>query len=149
MRNDEEKFYILRSDVLPEAISKTIEVRTLLENGEVKTIHEATQLVGLSRSAYYKYKDTVFPFKALVKESIVTLFIYMEDRTGKLSKLLAVVAESNCNILTIHQTIPIQGKANVTLSLDASNLKEAIDTLINNLNVLDFVYHVDMLSSNT
>src|SRR5690625_3574125 len=92
---------------------KTIQVKELFEEGNVKTIYEAVQKVNLSRSAYYKYKDTVFPFKALVQEQIITLFFYLEDRTGTLSKLLQAVAEAGCNILTIHQTIPIQGKAKI------------------------------------
>src|SRR5690625_6116708 len=82
------KFYLVHSDVLPEAMKKTIQAKELLEHGQVKTIFEAVQEVDLSRSAYYKYKDTVFPFKTLVKEKIITLFFHIEDRTGTLSRLL-------------------------------------------------------------
>lgn len=143
------KFYLVRHDVLPEAMRKTIEAKQLLENGTVQTIHEAVQKVDLSRSAYYKYKDTVYPFKTIVKEKIITLFFHIEDRTGTLSKLLKIVAESGCNILTIHQTIPIQGKANVTLSLDISAIKKDVGTLMHTLKQLEFVERVDMLSSGT
>lgn len=143
------KFYLVHSDVLPEAMKKTIQVKELLEEGKVKTIYDAVRQVDLSRSAYYKYKDTVFPFKALVKEKIITLFFYLEDRTGTLSNLLRIVAEAGCNILTIHQTIPIQGKANVTLSLDISQMKDDIGKLIHTLKRLEFVERVDMLSSGT
>ncbi|MGM8212987.1 ACT domain-containing protein [Virgibacillus sp. W0430] len=147
MEKDKEKFYLVRQDVLPEAMKKTIEVKELLEHGKNMTIYKAVQKVGLSRSAYYKYKDSVYPFKAMVKEKIITLFFHIEDRTGTLSKLLKIAAEMGCNVLTIHQTIPIQGKANVTLSLDISLIEGSISDLIHNLNQLDFVERVDMLSS--
>ncbi|MUK86985.1 ACT domain-containing protein [Ornithinibacillus sp. L9] len=142
-----EQFYLVRSDVLPESIKKTIEIKNMLERGKVKTINEATKQVDLSRSAYYKYKDAVFPFQAMVKEKIITLFFHLEDRTGTLSKLLNIVATAGCNVLTIHQTIPIQGKANVTLSLDISQIDEHIDKLIHNLKQLEFVEQVSILSS--
>lgn len=147
MGADNEEFYLVRSDVLPEAMHKTIEAKALLDIGRVKTIFEAVHTVGLSRSAFYKYKDTVFPFKALMKEKIVTLFFHLQDSAGALSKLLSVVSTSNCNILTIHQTIPIQKKANVTLSLDMTHLDVSIGELIHRLQALDFVERVDILSS--
>ncbi|WP_099158644.1 ACT domain-containing protein [Virgibacillus ndiopensis] len=147
MTHVDEKFYLVRSDVLPESMRKTIEVKELIEREKVKTIFEAVQKVNLSRSAYYKYKDTVFPFQAMVKEKIMTLFFHLEDRSGTLSKLLAIAAEAGCNVLTIHQTIPIQGKANVTLSLDISSISYDVEKLIHRLRQLDFVDRVDMLSS--
>ncbi|MGM8364702.1 ACT domain-containing protein [Virgibacillus sp. W0181] len=145
--SDKEKFYLVRHDVLPEAMKKTIEIKELLEHGQDMTIYKAVQEVGLSRSAYYKYRDSVYPFKAMVKEKIITLFFHIEDRTGTLSKLLKIAAEMGCNVLTIHQTIPIQGKANVTLSLDIARIEGSISDLIHNLQQLDFVERVDMLSS--
>lgn len=142
-----EKFYLVHSDVLSDAMHKTISAKELLASGQVKTIFEAVQAVDLSRSAYYKYKDAVFPFKTLVKEKIITLFFYLEDHAGALSKLLNIVATANCNVLTIHQTIPIQGKANVTLSLDITYIDHGISELIYQLKKLNFVEHVDILSS--
>jgi len=149
MKDQDHKFYLVRDDVLPEAMRKTIAAKQLIEKGTVQTIHEAVQKVDLSRSAYYKYKDTVYPFKTIVKEQIITLFFYIEDRTGTLSKLLKIVADSGCNILTIHQTIPIQGKANVTLSLDISAINKNVGMLIDTLKQLEFVERVDMLGSGT
>lgn len=147
MEADDEKFYLVHRNVLPDAMRKTIKAKELLADGEVKTIFEAVQSVNLSRSAYYKYKDAVFPFKTLVKEQIVTLFFHLEDSAGTLSKLLKVVAKSNCNVLTIHQTIPIQGKANVTLSLDITHIEQGIGKLIHGLKELEFVERIDILSS--
>ncbi|WP_342515389.1 ACT domain-containing protein [Sutcliffiella sp. FSL R7-0096] len=143
----EEKFFLVREDVLPEAMKKSLEVKEMLARGKVESIAEAVQKVDLSRSAFYKYRDTVFPFHTMVKEKIMTLFFHLEDQTGALSQLLATVATVGCNVLTIHQTIPLQGKANVTLSLDMSGLKGDINALLSMLKRLEFVDKVEILGT--
>ncbi|WP_101844436.1 ACT domain-containing protein [Halobacillus sp. Marseille-P3879] len=147
MADYNEKFYLVRSDILPEAMKKTIDAKALIERGKTVSIFEAVQEVGLSRSAFYKYRDAVFPFQAMVKEQMITLFFHLEDRTGTLSNLLIAVAESGCNVLTIHQTIPLQGKANVTLSLNTTGMVYSIEQLLQRLHKLDFVDRVEILSS--
>ncbi|MFQ3542641.1 ACT domain-containing protein [Halobacillus rhizosphaerae] len=147
MADYNEKFYLVRSDILPEAMKKTIEAKALLERGKVESIFEAVQDVGLSRSAFYKYRDAVYPFQAMVKEQMITLFFHLEDRSGTLSNLLSTVAQSGCNVLTIHQTIPLQGKANVTLSLNTTGMVFSIEQLLQKLHKLDFVDRVEILST--
>lgn len=137
----------MREDVLPEAMKKTLEAKELLERGKAVSVWDAVQQVDLSRSAFYKYRDTVLPFHRVVKEKIISLFFYLEDKPGALSKLLSLVAESHCNVLTIHQTIPLQGRANVTLSLDITEMTIDIDDLLSRLKRLEFVDRVEILSS--
>ncbi|KGX89005.1 ACT domain-containing protein [Pontibacillus litoralis] len=147
MAQKKEQFYLVRSDVLPESMQKTMEAKELLERGKVGSVHEAVKKVDLSRSAFYKYRDTVFPFQAMVKERIITLFFHLEDRSGTLSHLLAMVAKAGCNILTIHQTIPLQGKANVTLSLNTAGMMCSVEDMIADFKRLEFVDKVEILSS--
>ena len=147
MRNSDHKFYLVREDVLPEAMQKTLDAKELIQRGKADSVWEAVKKVDLSRSAFYKYRDTVFPFHTVVKEKIITLFFHLEDRSGTLSKLLSIVAESGCNVLTIHQTIPIQGRANVTLSLNVSSMTMEIDGLLSSLKKLEFVDKVEVLGS--
>ncbi|MFP7299816.1 ACT domain-containing protein [Neobacillus niacini] len=149
MKNEkfDKKFYLIREDVLPEAMKKTLDVKEMLERGKAESIWDAVQQVDLSRSAYYKYRDTVFPFSTVVKERLVTLFFHLEDRSGTLSKLLGVVAASGCNVLTIHQTIPLQGRANVTLSLNTTDISTDIDELLSELRKLEFVEKVEVLGT--
>ncbi|WP_096153208.1 MULTISPECIES: ACT domain-containing protein [Bacillus] len=142
-----EKFYLIREDVLPEAMAKALEAKELLARGKVPSVAEAVKKVDLSRSAFYKYRDTVFPFQKIVKEKIISLFFHLDDQKGALSELLAIVATSGCNVLTIHQTIPLQGKANVTLSLDISAINDDIHTLLNKLKALDYVNKVEILGT--
>lgn len=143
----EESFYLVREDVLPEAMQKTLEVKKLIERGKANSVAEAVQRVDLSRSAFYKYRDAVFPFHTVVKEKIITLFFQLEDRSGTLSELLGIVAGAGCNVLTIHQTIPLQGRANVTLSLNINGMSEDINKLMSRLKRMEFVEKVEILGS--
>ncbi|MBT2656816.1 ACT domain-containing protein [Bacillus sp. ISL-18] len=147
MDNFDKKFYLVREDVLPEAMKKTLEVKEMLDRGKAESIADAVLKVDLSRSAFYKYRDTVFPFSTIQKEKIISLFFHLEDRSGTLSNLLSVVAGSGCNVLTIHQTIPLQGRANVTLSLNTSNIITKLDDLLTELRKLEFVEKVEVLGT--
>ncbi|WP_251047370.1 ACT domain-containing protein [Planococcus sp. ISL-110] len=142
----EQRYYLVREDVLTEAMQKTLEVKKMLQNDRI-SIMDAVNKTGLSRSAFYKYRDAVFPFHSIVKERILTVFLQLEDRSGTLATLLQTVAENGCNILTIHQTIPIQGRANVTLSLDVTAMEGDLDVFLQQLKKLDFVESADVVSS--
>nr|WP_240546208.1 ACT domain-containing protein [Paenibacillus artemisiicola] len=122
----EERYYVVREDMLPEAIVKTIQVKEMLRRGEAATVHEAAERVGLSRSAFYKYKDGVYAQNQLARETIVTISMDLDHRSGVLSKVLGLVAGSEGNVLTIHQTIPLQGLANVVISVDTSLMRGAL-----------------------
>lgn len=142
-----EQFVLIRDDILPEAMKKTLEAKALLERGKAENVSEAVQMVGLSRSAFYKYRDKLFPFHTMVKERIISLFFHLEDRSGSLSQLLGIVASAGGNVLTIHQTIPLQGRANVTLSLDIAGLTMEIDELLGKLRRMEFVDKVEILGT--
>lgn len=142
-----QRFYLVREDVLTEAMQKTLEAKHLLQSGKVSSIWDAVKEVDLSRSAFYKYRDAVFPFHSIVQERILTVFLQLEDREGTLARLLQLVAESAINILTIHQTIPIQGRASVTLSLDVTAMTKQLDEFINEMKRLDFVESAEVISS--
>ncbi|TCZ75210.1 ACT domain-containing protein [Paenibacillus albiflavus] len=123
-------YYLIREDILPEAILKTVQAKELLAKGQVKTIHEAVEKVDLSRSAFYRYKDGIHVLSTMARDQIVTIGMDLEHRSGTLSKVLATIASHNGNVLTINQTIPLQGWANVTLSVEASLIGEQIYELI-------------------
>ena len=143
----EQRYFLVREDVLTDAMQKTLDAKQLLQNGDVSSIWDAVKKVDLSRSAFYKYRDAVFPFHSIVRERILTVFLQLEDRKGTLATLLHTVAEGHCNVLTIHQTIPIQGRANVTLSLDVTAMNMQLDDFIQQLKRLDFVESAEVISS--
>lgn len=134
-----DRYYLVREDILPEAVLKTMQAKELLAQGGAKTIHEAVDKVGLSRSAFYKYKDGIFPLSKLERERIVTISMDLEHRSGILSKVLALIAELGGNVLTIHQTIPLQGMANVVISVDTSFMGELFSRLLDTLRVQEGV----------
>ncbi len=97
---------------------KVVEAKKLLESEQVMTVQEAAERVGISRSSFYKYKDDILPFYDNTKGKTVTFVMQMDDRQGLLSDLLHVVAVYRANILTIHQSIPVNGVATLTLSVE-------------------------------
>jgi chorismate mutase len=135
----QEKFYLVREDILPEGVLKAAQAKELLARGEAKTIHDAVEHVGLSRSAYYKYKDGIFPYSKMERERIATVSMDLEHRSGILSKVLALIANHEGNVLTIHQTIPLSGMANVVISVDTSGMPDSLGDLIANLQKQDGV----------
>lgn len=132
-----ERYYLVREDILPEAVHKTVLAKELLAHGEVKTIHEAVDKVELSRSAFYKYKDGIFPLSKMEQGRIVTISMDLEHRSGILSRVLAAIAGVEGNVLTIHQTIPLQGMANVIVSVDTSLMGEQLSKLLPLLNGIE------------
>ncbi|WJY28192.1 MULTISPECIES: ACT domain-containing protein [Sporosarcina] len=143
----EDQFYLVREDVLTESMQKMLEAKRLLAAGDVSTIQQATAQVGLSRSAYYKYKDAVYPFEEIARERVLTVFIQLEDLKGSLAVLLETISSVHCNVLTIHQTIPVQGRANITLSLNVTEMTVSVETFIHKLNAPSFVDSVHLVSS--
>ncbi|WP_044481728.1 ACT domain-containing protein [Paenibacillus antibioticophila] len=125
-----EKYYLVREDILPEAVLKTLQVKQLLASGVVKTVHEAVAQVGMSRSAFYKYKDGIHLLNQIERESIVTISFDLEHRSGVLSKVMGLIAGSGGNVLTINQSIPLQGIANVVISVETSRLTEDLDEML-------------------
>ena len=128
-----ERYYVVREDLLPEAIVKTIAVKEMLSRGETATIHEAVERVGMSRSAFYKYREGVLTLGELERGSIVTVSLDLEDRSGVLSQVLGYIADRGCNVLTIHQSIPLEGSANVVLSVDTAPMPDEVFALIDML----------------
>ena len=141
----QDKYYLVQEDILPEAIKKTIKVKEILKMGEVKTINEAVEKMDLSRSAYYKYKDYVFPFFEIAQGKIVSITISMMNDPGMLSAILNSVADHNGSILTINQDIPLQGIANCTISFETKNLIGSLEGLLDSIRTIQGVIKVDIL----
>jgi len=124
------EYFLVKSTVLPEVFVKVMEVKRLLNAGKSRSVNEAVQKVGLSRSAYYKYKDAVMPFYETSKGKLVTLIIAVENFPGILSGIIQCVANAKGNILTINQNIPINGLADVSISMETDLMTKSIDLLL-------------------
>ena len=111
-------YFVLKEKAEPEVLRKVVEAKRLIESGRCISVQEATDRVGISRSSFYKYKEDIFPFHDNVKGKTITMVIQLEDEPGILSEILQTVARYHANILTIHQSIPVNGIASLTLSVD-------------------------------
>ena len=115
---EETKYFVLKQKAVPEVLLKVVEAKRLIDSERALTIQEATEKVGISRSSFYKYKDDIFPFYENAKGRTITMVLQMDDEQGLLSDLLHIVAVYTANILTIHQSIPVNGVATLTLSVE-------------------------------
>jgi len=124
------KYYLVDADMLPEIFLKVADAKERLQTGEAATVADAVGQVGISRSAFYKYKDAIHPFQDLKRGHIITFSLLLRDRPGALSGVLGVFAECSANILTINQSIPVNGTANVTISAETSGMSVEMEAMI-------------------
>ncbi len=130
MPEDSTEYYLVDKKVLPEVFIKVMEVKQRLNTGDSVSVNEAVRKTGLSRSAYYKYKDSVLPFFEATNGKKVTLLITVENFQGILSSILNVIAESRSSILTINQNIPINGLADISISIETASMFGSMDDIM-------------------
>ena len=140
------RHFIINAEALPEIFLKVAEVKRALELGECATVNQAVQQVGISRSAFYKYKDAVHPFNDMMHGRIVTFQSVLKDNPGALSSVLNIFAVSGANILTINQSIPNNGCAAVTIGVETSGMTESLEELLNALQSTDNVIKIEILA---
>lgn len=140
------KYFVVKQKAIPEVLLKVVEAKRLLESEKVLTIQEAVDAVGISRSSFYKYKDDIFPFHDNSQGTTITLTFQMDDEPGILSDVLKIIAEYRANILTIHQSIPINGIASLTLSIQVLQTTGDISWMIEQLEGQTSVHHVKILA---
>ncbi len=143
---DKSKYFVVKQKAVPEVLLKVVEAKKLLESERAITVQEATDKVGISRSSFYKYKDDIFPFYDNTKGKTVTLVVQMDDEQGLLSDLLHVVAIYRANILTIHQSIPVNGVATLTLSVEIRENTGNVSGMIEELENLNGIHYVKILA---
>ncbi|MCD8050662.1 MAG: ACT domain-containing protein [Clostridiales bacterium] len=140
------KYFIVEASALPEIFLKVAQAKEALELGEAATVNEATRMAGISRSAFYKYKDAVRPFNDMMNGHIVTFQAMLRDEPGALSAILNIFAASGGNILTINQTIPTGSVAAVNLSAETSGLNVSLDELVHRVSAMDGVVKFEVLA---
>ena len=124
------KYFIVEASAMPEIFRKVAEAKRMLETGEETTVNGAAQAVGISRSAFYKYKDAVRPFNDMLHGRIVTVQVILKDERGALSGFLNVLAETGVNVLTINQSLPANGCAAVTMTIETSAVQDTLEDML-------------------
>ena len=143
---DKSKYFVVKQKAVPEVLLKVVEAKRLLESERAITVQEATDKVGISRSSFYKYKDDIFPFYDNTKGKTITLVVQMDDEQGLLSDLLHVVAVYKANILTIHQSIPVNGVATLTVSVEIRTNTGNVSEMVGDMEEMDGIHYVKILA---
>ncbi len=140
------KLYIVEADMLPEVFLKVCDAKEYLQTGAAATVAEAASMAGISRSAFYKYKDAVRPFRDIRREQAITMSILTRDRPGALSSVLSIFAAMRANILTINQSIPTSGVGVVTIAFIAEGEDASPETISAQLDALPDVIRTEVLA---
>ncbi len=140
------KYYVLKEKAVPEVLLKVVEAKRLLESCKIESVQEATEIVGISRSSFYKYKDDIFPFHENAKGKTINLVIQLDDKPGILSLVLDLMAKAHVNVLTIHQSIPINGVATLTLSVDVLQDSKDVNAMIADIESVEGVHYIKILA---
>lgn len=139
-------YFVLREKAVPEVLLKVVEAKRLLESGKVESVQEATEQVGISRSSFYKYKDDIFPFHENEKGKTVIMVIQVDDEPGLLSVVSKSIADCHANILTIHQSIPVNGIATLTLSVDVFPETGDVERMVDSIESVQGIHYVKIIA---
>lgn len=140
------KYYVIKEQAVPEVLLKVVEAKKLLDSGKTSSINEATEQVGISRSSFYKYKEDIFEFHDNANGRTINLSFQMEDEPGILSDVLRIIAETKANILTIHQSVPINGVASLSISIQVLATTGDISDMVTQMENHKGVKHVKLLA---
>ena len=139
-------FFVLREKAVPEVLLKVVEAKRLLDSGKVESVQDATEAVGISRSSFYKYKDEIFPYHENQKGKTITMVIQLDDEPGLLSIVLKTIADFHANILTIHQSIPVNGIASLSLSIDVFPTTGNVEDMKNSIESVQGIHYAKILA---
>ena len=144
--SEKSKYFVVKQKAVPEVLLKVVEAKRLLESSKAITVQDATERVGISRSSFYKYKDDIFPFHDNSKGKSITFILQMDDEPGLLSLVLQTIAEYKGNVLTIHQTIPINGVASLTRTVDLLPITRDVSSMIEQIEGQPGIHYLKILA---
>ena len=144
--SNKHKYYIVEASALPEVFVKVAEAKRLLSTGEASTVNEATKMTDISRSAFYKYRDSVLPFQNMKTGRVITFQFLVHDRPGLLATMLDVFPECNANIQTINSIVPVNGTAVLTISAETMDLTVSLEEMLRRLRAFPGVIKAEVLA---
>ena len=144
--SEKTSFFVLKEKAVPEVLLKVVEAKRLLDSGKMTSVQDATEAVGISSSSFYKYKDDIFPFHENAKGKTVTMVIQLDDEPGILSLVLKTIADFHANVLTIHQSIPVNGIASLSLSIDVFPATGDVEVMKNSIESVQGIHYAKILA---
>ena len=142
----ESKYYLVEASALPDVFLKVVEAKRLLDTGKVTTVNEAARVTGISRSAFYKYRDAVMPFQNMMTGRIITFQLLLHDEKGMLASILSIFTDAKANIITINSIVPTNGCAVVTISAETMDLTVQLEDLLRMLRKTAGVIKAEILA---
>ena len=142
---EKKKYFVVRERAVPEVLLKVVQAKRLLDSGRAQTVQDAAEQTGISRSSFYKYKDDIFPFHEEARGKTITFIIQMDDEPGLLSVVLQTIAHFHGNILTIHQSIPINGIATLTLSVEILPGRGDAEAMVEDIESREGIHYLKIL----
>ena len=140
------EYYIVDRRALPDVYVKVVEAKRMLETGEAQSVQEAAKRLDISRSSFYKYKDMIEPFSDTTTKKVVTISVTLEDEPGILSQVLTVIGEAHANILTIHQSIPINSLADISLSMEIREGTRSLGEIVESMRSVPGVHEIKIIA---
>ena len=144
--SEKTSFFVLKEKAVPEVLLKVVVAKRLLDSGKMTSVQDATEAVGISRSSFYKYKDDIFPFHENEKGKTVTMVIQLDDEPGILSLVLKTIADFHANVLTIHQSIPVNGIASLSLSIDVFPATGDVEVMKDSIESIQGIHYAKILA---
>ena len=144
--SEKTSFFVLKEKAVPEVLLKVVEAKRVLDSGRMTSVQDATEAVGISRSSFYKYKDDIFPFHENEKGKTVTMVIQLDDEPGILSLVLKTIADFHANVLTIHQSIPVNGIASLSLSIDVFPATGDVEVMKDSIESIQGIHYAKILA---
>ena len=144
--SEKTSFFVLKEKAVPEVLLKVVEAKRLLDSGKMTSVQDATEAVGIRRSSFYKYKDDIFPFHENEKGKTVTMVIQLDDEPGILSLVLKTIADFHANVLTIHQSIPVNGIASLSLSIDVFPATGDVEVMKDSIESIQGIHYAKILA---
>ena len=139
-------YFVLKEKAVPDVLLRVVEAKRLLESEKVASVQEAAERVGISRSSFYKYKDDIFPYYENAKGKTITMVIQLDDEPGLLSVVLKTIAEFHANVLTIHQSIPVNGIASLSLSIDIFPTTGNVEDMKNSIESVQGIHYAKIIA---
>lgn len=141
---DKIKYYLVNANILPEVFSKVITAKNLLASGEAASVSQAVRMAGISRSAYYKYKDAIFEYNTQESDETATINAKLKDNAGVLSALMSEIYKAGANVLSVNQSVPVNSVADVSITVRIAEMNISSDELVNSIKVIDGVTAVSL-----
>lgn len=141
---DKIKYYLVNANILPEVFSKVITAKNLLALGEAASVSQAVRMAGISRSAYYKYKDAIFEYNTQESDETATINAKLKDNAGVLSALMSEIYKAGANVLSVNQSVPVNSVADVSITVRIAEMNISSDELVNSIKVIDGVTAVSL-----